>query len=281
MTRLTDKVQSYGPDMGIPYNNPYLNPYIQTGIYNSTWNSAGSQQPTFSDGIGPMYPQSSQKFDFYTTFFRQIYETNTDSDLRTAIEEQDYSVGAWLYINDQVAENETKIIGTAGTGGHFSFWWGRGSSNDYYFKITVAGGSTTISVDENSDAIVPGKWYYVALRRTNDGTTVTNDIFINAYKTATTTSTYDNAADISNMHFGALNYQQGSINIASFYFTTSADIDEDDIDGIFASAQPINHVVKYWDGSSWVTASDIKIYLNGEWRPIWANYWTGSEWAIL
>ena len=282
MSRLTDKITSYTLERGLMLDENYTITPTQTGSFStSTWTLTNTA-PTNVDG--PMPGQKGWRFT-------QSATTNTSTRFRTSGSEKtvgdndNYSVGVWIKFNSWPTANAaTSTIFvlrpiTSNQGFYVAPLVDLNTGSPTYNQrgiIAYAGGTTyTVYSDTR---FVTGKWYYFALRR--DGSSAyfyINGDLENTWTGLSASTTTGTFFDIGNI----TGYSSWTYDVAGIYLTGFSDVDATAVANIWDYGSPWQATIKHWDGSTWATATGIKVYRNSQWEDVWASRWDGSAWIPL
>jgi len=288
VSRLNDKINSYTLRNGLELNQTYSIPPTQTGSNQST--SAGDWEITGNVAIsdansGPQPGTRSWRFDVGPSFGAS--RLRGEGPIVNSWDYGSYSYGFWMKINTWLdfednapnfAINRLEPIFTIGN--YTAFGYDRDPDSPTYGKkwfIFFADGQATVITSVNGEDLEEDRWYYIAFRR--DGEDL--DVYVNGTHVGFIWVNEYPVEDGTWLNLGSVASGFGvdfSMSFANIYVAAYEEIDADDISAIWDYGSPIQAPVKYWDGSAWQTASDIKVYDGTNWSPVYANRWTGSAW---
>lgn len=145
------------------------------------------------------------------------------------------------------------------------------------------------------------KWYFIAWRKqlnitdtfptvnTTVNGSVTYTLYVNGIKTVTAINTSPFIWYSVNMiEFGRTSAAFGlnSFDMANWFVTEWSDIDEQGLKDIYKYGSPTNRPyqnadIRHYDGTSFVQASNERVYRNGSWQDVFASRWDGTQWLPI
>jgi hypothetical protein len=221
-TTLHDKIISYPVETLVEFNEAYTFPPTQEGTVTdsaSFWSLTG-RQPVYDATGGPKGEGGSWRF---VSDAANGCRLRNQGSITSRINDQDYSVGAWIKINTFPPETEglfPPIITHQPTslGGYlFSIFYT--AENDIF--IPVVSFSNQLLGAQASDSVTLNEWNYVAARRS--GTTF--EFYVNGTLSGTFTN-YTGTNNGATLNFGQI-YQgyDFSQNISNYYIGTYSSVD--------------------------------------------------------
>lgn len=234
-TALNDKIISYPVESLLEFNSAYSLPPVQQGTINDTstfWSLTG-RAPVYESTGGPGGQGGSWRF--FSDAANGCRVRNQGS-ITSRINDQNYSVGAWIKLNNLPPENETvfpPIVThqpTALGGYGFTVFYNLASD------VHVAGVSFSNQAFASltSPPINVGDWNYFAARR--NGTTF--EFYVNGSLVATATN-YTGTNNGATLNFGQI-YQgyDFSQNISNYYIGTYESVNATAISEIWTAGSP-------------------------------------------
>jgi hypothetical protein len=302
MGRVYDTITGLNEEGSFSFNYAYQMPPLAQGANASTLETYMSNE----GAILPVYEYSKAQFPgegswrFTTPSLGNCrIKHQAGVGVKTAfhdlINTGNYVISFWLKVNS-VGPNGTFIgihraLTTEGgaTGGNVIFAVGNMQTvagAPYTPAIgfnTVAAGNKTFFTDENGSPIEFGKWYFVAMRSTQDAAGQrTQTFYINGQsREVVNTSIPQTNANVNQLNWGFTSAGAGnvSVNIGDWFIGSSGAISEADIQNVWNSSKPIQLPIKYYDGTTWQDPTNEQVYYDGQWNPIRANQWNGTSWV--
>ena len=262
MSFLSDKINSYSLKSHIPFNQTYTIPPSYTGtdsFDNDTWTRDGLYDPTFESTNGPRNGDGSWKFEFSkvsgNTKSSRVRVQKNGSDTFSpgvSIATENYTAGWWFKPVTFPADNLIgvhRIIDDVDPFG-LGYYFGYGTEVDdpahldeKYFGFISGWDFIPIYEDENNDALVADRWYYLAIRKVHDGNPANNytaEYYINGKKIATT-SNAKNTGIVTEINWGFSNatIDNGIHNFANWHLASSSVLTEAAIKAIYEASKVI------------------------------------------
>jgi len=299
-SRLHNKINSYSLKKGIEMKNNTF-PWPETGSEPTTslsnWTLTTNGPGYRSDG-----PPGGEGNQLFTLNTARRYRLNASSNILTGLQSNNYSLGFWWKQNDSTYTNGSTgnvVSVTPIPGGGVNFLLANNAAGLPEQRAMIfqwgdnSGGQQNYIINDpyNSHPSQPAylamnKWYYFAVRK--NGSTL--EYYVNgSLKFSTTIS--GTTASIIGCGFGS-NFSVGSsptynnFNISNFYIADYSTIDATAISEIWEAGRGMTTPIKSWNGSTWVTDTDIKRYVTplgneSGWHDVNAQHWNGSSWVTL
>lgn len=283
MSQLSDKIISYTPQAfaALDYavsGNPTINPN-PGALYLANGNtSADTWEPT----VGPPGGAGSWKFNYATGSGYNVNWQGTN--VTTALNDRDYSLGFWFKINSIPANAAINVISevlpptsSIASGFRFGFYGSTHSTSPGKF-VSIIRGQTSVSTIN----LVVGQWYYFAVTRK---TTNVMDMYLDGslFRSLGSIASSTALTAYSVGHNGTISTAY-SANFSNLYFATTANIDAAQIAEIWTagSTAPVTDaVLKYWDGSAWATPLSISQWDGSSWTTFDGQVWNGTAWKDI
>lgn len=146
------------------------------------------------------------------------------------------------------------------------------------------------------------KWYFIAWRKqyqVNNSTnptigatyniTTSYTLWINGIKTSDVSNTINTTYQSVNMiEFGRNSnaFGNNTFAFANWFVGEWADYGEEAIKDIYKYGSPTNRPyqsadIRWTDGNTFYSASNEKVYRNGEWQDVFASRWSGANWLPI
>lgn len=233
-TTLNDKIISYPVESLLEFNSAYSLPPVQQGTIDDSvgfWSLTG-RQPVYESNVGPGNQGGSWRF---------VSDANNGCRLRnqgsinSRINDQDYSVGAWIRINNfptSTIATPPLVTHQPTASGGYGFTIVYNSADQKWYPGAFYG--TVSAMYTNAAPITLGSWVYYAMRRS--GTNV--EFYINGSLVGTSTN-YTGTSNGSSLNWGQV-YQQYdfSQNISNYYIGSYSSVNATAIAEIWQAGQP-------------------------------------------
>lgn len=234
MSALNDKIISYPVESLLQFDEPYAIPPTQQGTINDTasfWSLTG-RQPVYESTVSPGGEGGSWKFFSNSTNGCRF---RNQGSITSRINDQNYSVGAWVKIPALPTDNNAKppiITHQPYTTGGYLFTIGRNPGDGNWYPGMDF--HNLVNIYTGVDPVNAGDWIYYAARRS--GTTF--EVYINGTLVQTITN-YSGTSNGSTLNFGQI-YQGYDFtqNISNYYIGTYSSVDATAIAEIWAAGQP-------------------------------------------
>jgi hypothetical protein len=278
MSNLNSIINSYPIQYGIEFNQTFtLNPTVtgngSIGAGNKFTLSNQAGDPVWYSNIGPVGGKGSWLFPNVSGSDGTSVST-VEANIPSTWADGDYSLGFWVMSPDLSGTYFTPMpiisVGMS-SGGSTDVQLCIGKTgSDWKFIYSVDGGTTFAAF---TPPISQNVWYFVTIRKdlANSQLTFTLDTQYSSTVTNTTTGT---ARPIRIGAIGALTLPD--VYISNFYIAPSSVIGPTQQLQIYNAGITPPRVVKYWNGSAWITSSDQKVYNGTAWVDWNAQRWAGG-----
>jgi len=297
-TRLTDKIDSYNLKLNVKFDETFTgNTPTSSGTVNLPTTVVNYSAGVSGINKGPFPGQKAWQYNNSVNAAGQRYTPTTNFGAIFAPANGDgFTVGMWVKVNAFPVANVTSItrlVNSTATGSphnlYNGFYIGYGenpANNKNAFNFYTADSDFYIDSDHNNQDLVAGRWYYIALRRirtySSGNTYMSHEVYVNGTLKATSPQVIDILPAWTFFWFGSATVASiTNHQLASYHADSNTILDATAINNIWKAGAPIQVPVKYYDGSTWQTSSDKKVYDGSEWIPIYANRWDGSSWVAI
>jgi len=282
MANLNAVINSYPIQYGIEFNQTYtLNPTVtgtgSIGSGNKFTKSGTSPNPTWEPTIGPIGGAGSWSFPNSSSTGTRVL--TVEANLPSTWADGDYSLGLWVMFPSlggaYYGPTPFIDVGMSSSGSTDAQLAIAKDGADWKFAYSVDGGTTYAAF---TPPVFANVWYFLTIRKDLANSQISFGMNTQYVSTIANTTT----GDARPITIGAIT-PLGALapNISNFYIATSAVINTTQQVAIYNAGITAARVVKYWNGSAWITSSNQKVYNGSAWVDWNASRWSGSAWIPI
>ena len=282
MANLNAVINSYPIQYGIEFNQTFtLNPTVtgtgSIGSGNKFTVNTGSGNPTWNPTIGPIGGAGSWSFPNQATTGTRV--ATVEANIPSTWADGDYSLGFWVMFPGLGGTYYGPMpfidVGMNSSGSLDAQLAIAKDGADWKFAYSADGGATYAAF---TPPVFEDVWYFLTIRKDLANSQISFGMNTQYISTVASTST----GDARPITIGAITSLSNLVpNISNFYIATSAVIGTAQQVAIYNAGITAARVVKYWNGSAWITSSNQKVYNGTAWVDWNASRWSGSAWIPI
>ena len=281
MSNLSNKINSYSPEVSVQLNGAYtLNPTNEGTMSILTWSLSNTAPTGFTTG-GPTGGAGYWSIPD-TTRWRNQAASGTN--MNNSFLDYNYTVGFWFRFPVLPTANLAvgKLIGAVLT-----------SAGGLGFEVALSGSAYTTAPSKlhvrdsgttyvnTGVTIEANKWYFVVAQRFSQSGSNNVKYYLNGQLILTRTN--NGTSGFSSLQFGNVTATDPvAFHLSNVFTGPTANFTEAAILDIYNTGNPpADFPLKYWDGSAWTTPLNKYQWDGVNWITMVGKVWNGSSWINI